>query len=351
MLKTTDAELKGCFFLAEEVKKNILPLFELTRSRRSKNNPNASLEKKIVQLKPVIEDRPFILDLTTENDLSNNEIEQMLNSYQNGYHRWVNFIKKLKNDSFNVIPIIHYNPYVLEDVEKQIKELEKLSDWLAFRVELLDSDIKSYLKDIYKFVSNPEKLIVILDGKFISLGEGINNEHMFKDKINFIIKSFDRKPNIVCSFSSFPSYVASKYYGKDKEKDHFEISEFVTEKSILKSFPSNVYIGDYSSVHPVRYQTGGGGTWIPRVDFISSNNFYYYRFKRKDGGYERAAYFVINDPHYSIPEIRSWGDSQIEEAAKGEPGGLSPSFWISVRINLYITHHYLRLKAHHHMSL
>ena len=41
ILKTTDAELHAYAELPLRVQEKILPIFELTRSRRSKNNPDA----------------------------------------------------------------------------------------------------------------------------------------------------------------------------------------------------------------------------------------------------------------------------------------------------------------------
>lgn len=348
ILKTTDSELNGFANLADEVKNNILPIFELTRSRRSKKNQEASINLRLEQLKQIVGNRPFILDLTTENDLSNREIDEMLTHYQNGYEKWVQLVAKLKNQGLNVIPIIHFNPYVLGDVKKEIQALEKLSPFLAFRVDVHDNELKEYLINIKKACSNTSNLIIILDGGFISIGAHLDNAPIFIPKIELINNSFFNMPKIVCSFSSFPPYVVMKDYGVDKNIDSFIISEFITEKNL----PESVFGGDYGSVHPIRYKTGGGGTWIPRIDFIFNNKFKYYRYRREEGGYEKAAKGVLLDPEYSsITEIDTWGDQEILAAAGGYPGGLNPSHWISVRINLYITRHYLRLRKYPHMSL
>ncbi len=349
ILKTTDSELDGFANLAEEVKNNILPVFELTRSRRSKKNQEASINFRLEQLRQIVGNRRFILDLTTENDLSNREIDEMLTHHQNGYEKWVQLVAKLKKQDFNIIPIIHFNPYVVEDVKKEIRALEKISSFLAFRVDVHDNELEEYLSQIQSACSNTSNLIIILDGGFISIGAHRDNSHIFIPKIKLINKLFfNNVPKIVCSFSSFPPYVVMKDYGSDKNIDSFTISEFITEKNL----PESVFHGDYGSVHPIRYKTGGGGTWIPRIDFISNNKFKYYRYRREDGGYEKAAQGVLLDPEYSsIVEIDTWGDQEILGAAGGYPSGLSPSHWIAVRINLYITRRYLRLKKSPHMLL
>ena len=57
------------------------------------------------------------MDLTTENTYSNKEIEAMIYNGSNGYDKWVKFLKKL-NQTFKVIPTVHYHPKKKEDVKK-----------------------------------------------------------------------------------------------------------------------------------------------------------------------------------------------------------------------------------------
>jgi hypothetical protein len=354
ILKTTDAELKAYSFLDEAVQNKILPIFELTRSRRSKRNPNADISKRIDKIKEIAGNRRFILDLTTEKTLSNIQIDDMLNLPGNGFKLWVSFIKKLQNEALDVIPIIHYNPSEIEEVEKEISALQKLSPSLAFRVSIDDEDAFTYITQIAS-TYDISQLILILDGKFISL----NNENDSGDKsddftplLNRITMRLVKMPKeTICSFSSFPSAVGKKPYGGYNEGS-FKISEVITNKSLLKKYPFVLH-GDYGSVHPYRYDAAAGG-WIPRIDFLTEDTFFYHRHKRlpDDGGYIKAAKKVMSNINYrKIKGIDVWGDQEIASAADGIPNGSNPAHWIAVRINLYITKQYLRLKDQSYISL
>ncbi len=88
---------------------------------------------------------------------------------------------------------------------------------------------------------------------------------------------------------------------------------------------------------------------MPRVDFNRNATFFYYRYRREKGGYISAAKKVIADSNYKSDN--SWGDNEIHDAATGAPNGLSPAHWVAVRINMYITKQYIRLKKYSRISL
>lgn len=354
IIKTTDAELKAYSFLNDEVKDGILPIFELTRSRRSKYNPDADVNKRIDKLKEDVVNRPFILDLTVEQTLSNAQIDEMLNTPKEGFALWVAFIKELLEQELNVIPMINFHPDVIEDVEKEIDSLNSLSEYLAFRVSINEPDAIDYINQILAMF-DMEKLILILDGEFIELddkydtGDKSDYFSVFLDQIDANFDATKLKA-LICAFSSFPSAVndSNNIYG-NYNYGSFPISEIITNNELLKEY-KYVRYGDYGSVHPIRYE--GFGRWVPRVDFMDNDKFYYYRYQRDDDGYITAANEVVLDSNYNIiNEIDTWGDQEIAAADMGAPNGRSPSHWIAVRINLYITRQYLRLRGQSYISL
>ena len=148
IIKTNPAELKGFSNLPIDVFNNILPVIELTRSRRSKNNPNASIYKNLDTIIDIIGTNPFILDLTTDETLINNEIEGILYDGGNGFTKWVDLIITLKNSNMNPIPIIHYDPNEIQYLSEELNALQDLSSILAFRVSINDSNIQTYLENI-----------------------------------------------------------------------------------------------------------------------------------------------------------------------------------------------------------
>jgi len=351
ILKTTDAELKGYEHLEQSVKSGILPIFELTQSRRSPKNPTRAIVKSIEKIKNLIGINPFILDLTTESQLQNEEIERIFENYQNGYEEWVQLVRSIKDEKYNIIPVIHYNPFCLDDVALEIKNLLKLSDVLVFRTSIFEDDLLEYVENILQNI-DPSKLILILDGEFLSLGDGVPDKSLiFAKKLKEISDKFPGLKAIACAYSSFPDSVVRKGYGSVNEGS-FPRSEKITRNALKSSLKlNNFFFSDYASTHPKRYFTSGA-QWIPRIDFLDNNYMMYYRFKRDNGGYIAAAKRVINDSRYkAIESLDIWGDNEIRSAAGGYPNGLSPSHWISVRINLYISWQFLELKNENQMIL
>ena len=110
ILKSRDAELRAYEKLSEIDKVKILPILELTRSRITQKNQKGSVKKKMEEISRIFSENYFILDLTTEETLDNDEIQNMLLSNNDGYKEWVDFVMKYNELGLNFIPCIHYNP-------------------------------------------------------------------------------------------------------------------------------------------------------------------------------------------------------------------------------------------------
>ncbi len=219
-------------------------------------------------------------------------------------------------EKFNIIPTINYHPQKEKEVEKQINNLNITFPYLAIRVEVFEEKTIEYIKNILSFCGNfLFKIILILDGKFISVNDE-KKKNSFKTEVQKIVKSTQTNnyfPTIICAFSSFPKSVIE--YGEDSEGE-FELIEHKTNQEIISSLNNNkIYHGDYGTIHPVRYDTGGGG-WIPRIDVPLDNECFYYRYRRDDGSYARCAKKIMDDSRYkAIEDVNAWGDEEIKYAA------------------------------------
>jgi len=326
-IKTTDAELRGYEHLDDDVKDQILPLFELTRSRKSKNNPIGEIQRRLDSCMEMVGNRQFILDLTTHESLSNPEIENLL-SDNNDFENWCEFIANIGNS--NLIPVVHA---LAEgdgsEITKQAEKLLKVSNSVAFRIDAFDQRVFEYVN---KF-PDKNKLILLLDAEFLRVGNAPREAGSIMQTIQGIA-SFKELEACVLAASSFPASVVETGYGKDAY-GCFDIEEVILNRQVSSTLPSYpVVYGDYASIHPIRYEMKGG-SWVPRVDVPLEDKLYYHRYRREEGGYERAAIMAFEDQKYS--DMSSWGDQQIQAAAEGNPPGLSPAFWISARLNMHIT--------------
>ncbi len=332
IIKTTDAELKGFSYLGDDVKSETTPLFELTRSRRSKNSPDGNVHKRMGQISEIMEDIPFILDLTSHEDLCNDQIDDLLDE-TGGFLNWIEFLAEFPN--LNIIPAIHFYEDTSEQVIKQeVQQLLANHSKFALRVQPDDELINKYLEIIRSELDGDDKLIIVFDAGYITTENYSRALGLITERYRDFPLDFKPWSIVVCA-SSFPSSVVRMHNCFD---DHGVIQ--LLEKKLnldLKSNEVNACYGDYASIHPIRYQSRGG-TWVPRVDVSLESSIIYTRYRRLDGGYVRAAKEMVVHPGYE--RFDCWGHEQIVNAAEGNAGGLSPSFWIAVRMNIHMSKHY-----------
>ncbi|AHF02392.1 hypothetical protein THIAE_09640 [Thiomicrospira aerophila AL3] len=354
IIKTTDAELRGYEELDGSVKDGVLPLFELTKSRKSKYNVEATVHKRIDSLKDIVGDhRPFILDITSHEDLANDEIYEFGDEI-NGFDNWCSFVESFRAD-LKLIPVIHMLPpeeHLDHEIKSQIERLAANFEYLAFRYTPFDFVDDGYMTtkdlvnefthyiELIKGSFDIEKLILVIDGQYIE-------KSLFNSKVSVIkellsIFESNRQPcRTSITTSSFPSYV--KGHEDDCYDDYGTLT--ILEKRFFRTIcneakMNSIIYGDYASIHPVR-KIQGGGNWVPRIDFPLSESIIYKRFRRDDGGYVRCGEKMAVETKFLSNPNPCWGEEQIKLASKGKPQGKSPSFWISVRLNLFISRLFL----------
>lgn len=335
IIKTMDAELRALENLDDESKNGFVPLFELTKSRKTSKSPIGTIERRFLRLQEVFEDRPFILDLTSSEDQMNEEIESLLDD-ASGFNNWCSFVeRKVDEVDGNLIPVVHvYDDSLEAEVSSQVRRLEGACGTVAFRMNPKDIEQLTFVEMILNSLEDRDNLIVVLDSGFIGQGEGIMNALVVAATLNRIEAMHD-SPFYVVASSSFPSSVMAKGYHDDKNGGIFDLEELLLYQALGDEFDQDkVVYGDHGSIHPIRNPVRGG-TWIPRVDMPLDSSILYRRYPREDGGYVRAAAAITMADEYD--PIECWGDGQIIAAAAGAPNGRSPSFWISVRMNIHLT--------------
>jgi len=341
ILKTSDAELRGYENLTDDAKNQILPLFELTKGRRTKSDSVGLIQKRIDRLVEILGDKPFILDLTAHDDQLNIEIQELFDDEGN-FDKWCTFVENLPFP--NVIPAVHmYEDSEPKEIEAQVRRLEQHCGKVAFRADLNDTNIRAkllhYIGMALGGLSSPNNLIVILDLGFVDQTQGMTTAMGVASLLANVDAMF-ALPYYVVASSSFPSAVGKPPYGND-ESGRFNMEEVLLEQALKTAFkPEKVVYGDFAAIHPIRYQIRGG-TWIPRVDIPCNAHYVYTRYRRDDGGYIKAAKAIKRSPYFE--SIGCWGDDEIENAANEKPSGRSPSFWISVRTNIHMHKQLIRL--------
>ena len=104
-------------YLEESVKDKILPVFELTKSRKTTKAPDGDIYKKMLKIADIQKDRQFVLDLCTDDKYRNPQIEQLLDE-SDGYSYWQSFLNH-HGRTLNIIPMVHmYDDADFSEVEK-----------------------------------------------------------------------------------------------------------------------------------------------------------------------------------------------------------------------------------------
>ncbi|MBS0882177.1 beta family protein [Pantoea sp. JGM49] len=327
LLKTRDAELKAISNLDDRTFSHTLPIYELTKSRKTTVAPDGDIHRKMSSIRDVQKDRPFILDLTSNEKYINPQIEQLLDE-NDGFREWRYFIG-LYSD-LNIIPMIHiYDEDDLSDTEKFVNLVSQEKKYLALRVPHDLEDYKKFINPIVNQLSLGCKLIIIFDA------EQVSSENMYdvSDSLIYACKNIEEYSHkidtIVIVSTSFPLSPAS--IGNDDHGDVPIVEERIFH-SVSREYP--VKYGDYASINIEQVEIRGG-TFVPRIDIALDDKFFYKRYRRDKGSYSLCAKKVLEDKRYV--NLGSWADSEINKASNDEPSGISPSFWISVRMNYYMS--------------
>ena len=349
IIKTSEAEIKAVENLTEEIKDEITPLFELTRSRKSKKVPEGDIYRRLEKLKEVYGTRPFILDLTGEPNLTNDQIESLHNN-DSGYKTWIQFLTEIQEEYPDIIPVIQISDEGVDTrrefysrIKKQVLSLDRQFKIIAYRFPLEYKFYKEDLDEICEQTSS-KKIYCIIDAGYIT-----QEKHpIFSEKAIQVISELNQYAmgEIILAGTSFPR---NPIEHGDDEEGQYHLEEWLMYLKVSKRESKLIY-GDYATINPIRNLQAGGRGWVPRIDLPTETMIHYRRSRRREyeskynSAYIRVAKKIKEMNEYD--EVRDsfdecWGIEQIELASEGYPQSLHPSFWISVRMNIHMTQRYI----------
>ena len=370
ILKTRPSEVTAYEFLDESIKNEVLPIIEMTgalgytypknykiESLRNRTRPG-DINTKIKKILGLVGNRKFILDITDDISLKYYGLGDSnggLLDNSDGYNAWLTFLKQDQNFQRQVIPTIQFNTDYRSDVEKQIVSLNNTFDYIALKLPIFSSATQGVNSIIFndsiqriidwavQYITG-NKLILILDFGYIT---DFEKYRTFVETGLSSITNISRLKALIPVSSSFPNFVVNA--PKPITITENDISDCVKNKLGT----NNIYHGDYSGIHPVKYEMGGGG-WIPRIDYVIRDSitkrpkeYDYVRGSTRNTSseYPILAKKVINSGNYlEMNELSVKGDMCIAAKANKSQEGKAPSYWIGVRSNLYMTMQYIYLK-------
>lgn len=343
LFKTGESEIRALRNFSN--KKGIFPIIELTRGRKTKKDTIGDIQKRIDQLSECFGNMDIILDLTTEPALSSTQID-MLYIPDNGYENWINFLISIKEKSIfkDIYPsiLLNVDDNDFEDnLEKQVTSILKNFSGISYRCNIEDEGYSDDINTVSELISSDKSFFFIIDCSYIRESELFS----CKEQTLRIIREVHNKiphANFILASTSFPDKI-----GED-DSATLPLTEIRLYREVSTARPDiSIMYSDYGSINPVRNDNViMANGWRPRIDVPLETEIFYYRRRKIPKGYAATYSLVAGDAvkDRRFPSaIKNWGIEQITIAADGASPGSSPSFWISVRMNIYIEQQLKRL--------
>lgn len=344
IVKTGEAEIRALENTDESILCKTMPLIEITRGRKKTIGDVESypFEKRLGKLKNIYRDKTVAIDLTSEEALSSPEIDELY-APNDGYKNWVDFLLQLKDENVftQIIPTVLFNfadENFEENLIKQIRSLESNFGDILYRSYIGDENCY----DDIELISNevmPKRMKIVIDCGYIPQASYKSVAEKCTVRISNIKKIISFPCDYIVASTSFPNNVSE--LGGDNH-DTFSITEIELHDSVSAKHPEVIY-ADYGSINPIRNDTVVMARgWIPRIDVPLARIIFYYKERRPKGvtayasTYIQVAQYVCADSRFPKELSECWGIKQIQDCAKGGTPSASPSFWISVRMNIHI---------------
>lgn len=337
ILKTTVSEMRALKQFDCSDSTIIHPILELTKARKSKYDDIGDVYKRVQEIADIVKKNDFYLDLTSEESLSNPQIETYFDDF-NYFENWRLFIESLIEKGLNVKPIIQaFDDSSVHDLQNQMQFFSDICGAFAIRLkpEYLEMDIAQNLLQ----AAQPFKFTTILDAEYVDKDTIVYSTSIYSSFLKLCEANSLKLGDIIVCSSSFPSMV------NHKNMDHgdFEVFEKDFFTGLSRLFPQlHLKYGDYASVHPFRNEVTAYN-WVPRIDYPTNNKVIFCRKQRNLGGYQDCASRMVATLAFKTDSLTCWGTQEVIDACH-KPNGKSPSYWISVRINIHMERSILWLR-------
>lgn len=345
IIKTTIAEIRALKNLNSFTWQNMTPILELTKSRKGKNNQDSSVYKKIDELSQIIKSKELILDLTTIDALSNEQIESFQDD-SHAFNNWCNFIDYVQGKLPGVVPVLlAYPDSTLSELFQQLDCLSQKTKKVAIRIPMFEEGLGNLFNNFVNLIKQKPSLVhsIIFDASYIYKEIG---PKPLKYIVDFIAYFYSQVGNLYSGDFIFCSehYPANIVEYLTKEQDQLNnVIDFNNQElyrkvknSLVMLNMSNILYGDYGCIHPFRNDVKAYN-WIPRIDYPTGNKIYFSKVRRDVGGYSQCANNIVRLSDFQIDTLKCWGMDEIINASRTKPGGLNPSYWISVRSNIHMS--------------
>src|SRR5690348_4605300 len=217
VISTRDAEARGFSELNKSTLDSLLPVMEITRSRRSRTNPDGDIHRSKDRLLSTLAGRPFVIDVSSLGSQSNTQTSELLDP-ANAFGNWTSFVGNHLPDE--AVPVIHLeDPFNTVGFLAQIGNIPVRFGVVALRLPL----DYGYIPEVVRaFNSVRRDCVVFIDAAYISE----SSRNAVVNQMTFLLPLLAQlRPKIFAPLSSsFPSSVLDPGYGQD-DSGCFPLSE------------------------------------------------------------------------------------------------------------------------------
>ena len=201
----------------------------------------------------------------------------------NGYRNWLRFLDSNANKKDALPCALYIEDGTRENFQKQVEGLLVNHEKICLRTSVADENASKLYGWIAE-VTDIRNVISCANLYYIEPRRLQTYQTLCRTYLETVVGN--RVPDsVLFPGSSFPRFVTDVEGSNDLEGE-FEAREITLEAELRKQFANfPIQPSDFASVHPIRYETGGGN-WIPRIDIFDGTNFRYVRARRDDGGYD-----------------------------------------------------------------
>ncbi|RUO42657.1 hypothetical protein CWE15_04390 [Aliidiomarina taiwanensis] len=360
-LKSSVSEFRALSHLTME--SSTVPLIELTKGRKTHEKDQGEIRTCFKKIKECLEKRKFFVDITSDETNINDELRSF-KQQSSGFINWVAFVTELGAETNTTpIPIIQAtNSDSIHQIDAQILMFKMFFEHIAIRIgasgyssfktkgydkflrSLIDISVKH---DVFIYFLVDAETIRTKSGRDLTPTKISQAKLLIEDILSALDELDYENYKIISLASSYPSSI-NQEHGGDSEGEAllFDWTYYSELKETISG--TKLIYGDYACINAEQKPTNAYN-WVPRIDFPTRTLEIckYTRYRTDEvNGYTKCAQRLMNKHIKREDRVDCWGFKQIEATAKeSEPTGKSPSFWISVRANIWMTRIQNQLKT------
>ncbi|WP_082523932.1 beta family protein [Methylobacterium sp. Leaf399] len=326
-LAVRPSEMNGLEFLPGAAKDRMTPCFLLAPWANS-----STLERTLVRIDRAFPNRPFILDIDRDYQITNQESEpqlqlERLKDSTGSFSNWVDFVRE--HDA--VLPCLQTRNLSEIEIRRQIEAFQALGRPYCARIyrERFPSNFPDIVRALAS--SGSADFGIILEGGWVS--DPLSLSAWFAGVISASLTSIDATIPVVISCTSIPN-MFTEFGGRTPSIVNFNNRTLVDQVARSTNRQRIIY-GDWGSTRP-RAESGFASRPLDRIDYPAENSWLIARNKDENWNFRDAALAIVASPQWN-GSLGIWGEEMITNTTINQALGIdTPQKNVASRVNVHL---------------